>query len=494
MGTVSLTIACLAMTLKGPGAALKEDGPPAISREFRGVWVATVDNIDWPSKRTLGTETQKAELVHLLDKAKALGLNAVILQVRPSADALYPSKLEPWSEYLTGLQGRAPSPFYDPLKFAVQEAHHRGLELHCWFNPYRAVHFVQKGPVAATHIAKTNPEVVKSYGKYQWMDPSEPLVQKRTLDVMMDVVRRYDVDGIHIDDYFYPYKEKDSSGKDIDFPDSRSWNRYVKAGGKMTKGDWRRENVNSLIKTVYTQIKKEKRWVKFGISPFGIYRPGVPNGIKAGVDQYADLYADAQLWLVEGWCDYFTPQLYWPIKRTAQSYPKLLEYWLSQNYQGRHLWPGNYTSQTDPKEAGWKASEVLDQIQITRDQNAGGNVHFSMVAFLKNWAGINEALHGGPYREPALVPASPWLDDVAPRAPKVKFRTASDLSVHLTLKANRDRDIRFFAVSVLRDSVWQPVSVSDMSELELQPGASKVSVVAIDRTGNASPATVVNLR
>lgn len=378
--------------------------PPA--REFRGVWVATVDNIDWPSKRDLTTEQQKVELEAILDKCQELNLNAVILQVRPSCDALYPSTLEPWSEFLTGKQGRSTNPAWDPLAFAVQEAHYRGLELHAWFNPYRAKHPAMKGDLAPSHIANTNPDVVKTYGKYLWLDPGEPIVQKRSLDVMLDVVKRYDVDGVHMDDYFYPYPVKDAKGRNVPFPDDRSYTTYRTDGGKLSRDDWRRKNVDDFIQALYQGVKKQKPWVKVGISPFGIYRPGQPEGIKAGIDQYAELFADCKKWLREGWCDYFTPQLYWPIKQTAQSYPKLLDWWITQNVKKRLIWPGNFTGQIGEKQANWPVQEVLDQIEITRKaKGATGNVHFSMKSLLQNWKGIGEALVKGPYKDKALVPS-----------------------------------------------------------------------------------------
>jgi len=258
--------------------------PPAIPREFRAAWVATVDNIDWPSSRTLTPDQQRSEMIHILDTAVSLRLNAIIFQVRPACDALYDSKLEPWSEYLTGRQGRAPSPYYDPLEFAVREAHARGIELHCWFNPYRAGHPAQRGPYALSHIRYRHPEIVKNYGRYLWLDPGEPLVQKHSLDVIRDVVRRYDIDGVHIDDYFYPYPEDGQ-----EFQDQASYKRYQNGGGDLGLHDWRRQNVDHFVESAYKTIKSEKPWVKFGISPFGIYRPGIPETIKAGVDQYDEL-------------------------------------------------------------------------------------------------------------------------------------------------------------------------------------------------------------
>ena len=391
---------------------MNADALPPLTREFRAAWVATVDNIDWPSKRTLTTAQQQAELANIFSRASEIGLNAIVLQVRPSADALYESKIEPWSEYLTNRQGRAPSPQWDPLAFAVKLAHERAMELHVWLNPYRAFHPAQKGPLASNHIAKTRPELVKSYGKYLWMDPGEPDVQKRILAVTRDLVRRYNIDGVHIDDYFYPYPEKGQP-----FPDDASYQKYQARGGTLTRDDWRRTNVNDTVQGMYRVIKAERETVKFGISPFGIYRPGVPAGIKAGVDQYSELYADAAKWLREGWCDYFSPQLYWPISQTAQSFPKLLSYWKSQNTMGRHLWPGLYTSRVMPSEGNWRPTEISNQIRLLRSESADGEIHFSVKALMKNANGLSDLLRGRLYAETAFVPESPWLKDAPPQIP-----------------------------------------------------------------------------
>lgn len=473
-------------------AVLLSDSPPPIQREFRAVWVATVDNIDWPSKRTLTPEEQRHEMVHLLDVAAGMHLNAVILQVRPSADALYPSRLEPWSEYLTGRQGQPPKPFYDPLKFAIEEAHKRGLELHCWINPYRAESPAQKGPLCESHIAHTNPSVVKKYGSFLWMDPGEPSVQKRTLDVVRDLVRRYDIDGVHIDDYFYPYPE---GGKD--FPDDPSYRRYLKHGGKLARDDWRRQNVDSLVHKMYTTIKKEKRWVLFGISPFGIYRPGVPAGIHSGVDQYAELYADAKRWLNEGWCDYFSPQLYWAISAKAQSYPVLLNWWSSQNLLHRQLWPGNYTSRVSPKSSNWTCKEILDQIDVTRSTpGASGNVHFSMVSFLRDDNGIADALRGGPYAEPALPPECPWLESGKPEAPKIE--AIGDNRYRWTPEGRHG--VMWFAVWAKYGDSWRALVLpASEREMMLDPSLpagklTEVRVATVDRLGAMGPASTLEIK
>jgi uncharacterized lipoprotein YddW (UPF0748 family) len=459
--------------------------PPlkAIPREFRAAWVATVANIDWPSKPGLPVETQREEMVAILNKAQELNLNALVWQVRPACDALYDSKFEPWSEYLTGAQGKAPEPYWDPLAYLVQEAHKRGIEVHCWFNPYRAKHPTAKSPLARTHIGVTNPNVVKSYGKYLWMDPGEPMVQKRSIDVMLDVTKRYDVDGIHMDDYFYPYPEKDSAGSKIPFPDDPSWRNYQAGGGRMNRDDWRRENVDGFIKRLYDGIKKEKRWVKFGISPFGIYRPGVPETIKAGVDQYGELYADCLKWYEKGWVDYFTPQLYWPISQTAQAYPTLLKWWAANNASNRNLWPGNYTSQVGEK---WKAQEIVDQIDMTREMvGSGGNVHFSMKSLMVNAGGLSDMLKSGPYATPAFVPASPWLASSKPAVPEFDAKNGTELVWRSSASQ--------FAVCALVNGSWTPWQPCSQKAWRAPEGAESVAVVAFDRANQESPALVVKM-
>lgn len=417
------------------GAANDTVAPPA-PREFRAAWIATVDNIDWPSKPGLPVSTQKAELIRLLDIARDLRLNAVIFQVRPAADAMYESRLEPWSYFLTGAMGKAPSPRWDPLAFAVDEAHKRGLELHAWFNPYRARHPGDKTPVAAaSHISRQSPSLVHKYGPYQWMDPGEPAVRKRTIDVVLDVVERYDVDGVHFDDYFYPYPELDRRRREVPFPDDRSWNAYRRSGGKLSRDDWRRHNVDQLIETLYTRIKRTKPWVKFGISPFGIWRPGHPASVR-GFDPYVKLYADSRRWLNEGWADYFTPQLYWKVSAPFQPYGDLLTWWMSENTRERHVWPGNYTGRASAeKRVTWPVSEIVAQIDATRSRlgPVSGNVHFPMNAFLHNSDAIVEKLQSGPYAEPALVPASPWLTVGLPQMP-VPTATANRSGVDINIR------------------------------------------------------------
>jgi uncharacterized lipoprotein YddW (UPF0748 family) len=391
-----------------------EESPPPVQREFRGLWVATVDNIDWPSQRGPDSARQKQEMLAILDRAAALRFNVIVLQVRASCDAFYDSRIEPWSEYLTGRMGQAPSPPYDPLQFAVAEAHKRGLELHAWFNPYRARLRDLKTPVAANHVSVKHPELVRSYGKYLWLDPSEPGTREYSLSVILDVVRRYDIDGVHFDDYFYPYPEK-ADGQDLSFPDEIPWQRYREQGGKMAQADWRRENVDEFVQAVYQAIKKEKPWVKFGISPFGIWRPSHPPQIS-GFDAYDRLYCDSRKWLVEGWLDYCAPQLYWPAEQKAQSFPVLLQWWASQNTRHRTLLAGM-------KVNGWKevsddAKEEAREIELTRRQaGASGEILWHAKPLLRNTDGVADVLQNQIYAAPALVPPSPWLGADAPGHP-----------------------------------------------------------------------------
>jgi uncharacterized lipoprotein YddW (UPF0748 family) len=340
--------------------------PAQNAREIRGVWVATVNNLDWPSRRDLTPDQQRAELVAILDRAQALGLNTIFLQVRPAADAIYPSQLEPWSEFLTGTQGKDPG--YDPLAFAVTEAHARGLELHAWFNPFRARHSSQ-----TTAIAET--ERVRKYGSLMWLDPGDESVRRDTIAVILDVVRRYDVDGVHLDDYFYPYPEDG-----LDFPDSASWARYR---GRMSRADWRRDNVNRFVRELYESVKSV-RDVEVGISPFGIWRPRHPRQIR-GLDSYADIYADSRLWLQRGWVDYLAPQLYWPIDRRAQSFPALLRWWTKQDRLRRGIVVGISVNRVSAS-----ANEIARQLELVRRQRgARGFILFSAHTLMEDRGGVN---------------------------------------------------------------------------------------------------------
>ena len=428
-----LTLAgCAAVPTLAPAeASVPTVTPPRAPRELRGAWIATVDNIDWPSRRGLSAAAQRAEMHHLLDRAQALGLNALMLQVRPATDAIYPSALEPWSEYLSGAQGRAPEAGWDPLASWVEAAHRRGIELHAWFNPYRAWHPSARGAPAANHVSLTKSPLVRRYGDMMWLDPGEPEAAAHTLAVVADVLRRYDIDGVHIDDYFYPYPVKAPNapdGAEISFPDDAPFQRYLDGGGALMRDDWRRDNVNRLVQALHATVRRIKPHARFGISPFGLGRPELrPVGIE-GFSQYHKLYADVELWIEQGWFDYLAPQLYWPLDSEPQAFAVLLDYWARRVGPVKHLWPGLFTSSIPgaaarPPPAGraWKALEILKQVASQRIQEgASGHIHFSMVALLQDRDGVATQLRGGLYRDAALAPASPWLDQRRPDAPTLR--------------------------------------------------------------------------
>ena len=465
--------------------AASEKTPPKPHREFRGAWVATVGNSVWPSKPGLPVSEQKSELLAILDRAAQLKMNAIIFQVRPACDALYASKLEPWSEYLTGKMGQAPAPFYDPLEFAIQEAHKRGLELHAWFNPYRAHHFKAVSAISDDHISKTRPELVRDYGRYLWLDPGEPAVQEYSLKVVMDVVRRYDVDGIHFDDYFYPYQEKDAQGRDIDFPDDNSWRKYG-VPRKMSRDDWRRESVNKFIRSVYENIKATKPWVKFGVSPFGIWRPGNPPQIK-GLDAYARLYADSRKWLASGWLDYLVPQLYWAIDPKEQSFPVLLDWWNDQNPKRRHIWPGLDATKTAEK---WRPDEILNQVRIAANQPvSAGHVHWNMKSVMQN-NGLRSGLERNSYVEPALIPAMPWLKAAAPETPVVTVSRVNNSRVSWSNSSGATPSL--WVVQTRQNNRWKTEIVpGNVQSIALNsPEVDAIAVSAVNRVGELSrPAT-----
>jgi uncharacterized lipoprotein YddW (UPF0748 family) len=464
---------------------------PKAEREFRAAWVATVANINWPSKPGLSTAEQQKEALVLLDFLKEHNFNAVIFQVRPQADALYKSDLEPWSYYLTGVQGKAPDPYYDPLEFWTEAAHDRGLELHVWLNPYRA-HHIAGGEITETSIVKKRPELVMRLKEgYWWFDPAKKGTQDHSAAVVMDLVKRYDIDGVHFDDYFYPYP---SYNLNEDFPDNESWARYQATGGKLSRGDWRRDAVNSFIERVYKEIKAVKPQVKFGLSPFGIWRPGYPESIS-GFDQYDVLYADAKLWLNKGWIDYFAPQLYWPISRIPQSFPVLLGWWQGENHMQRHLWPGISVGRDTAKAS---VNETLNQIMVSRAMvpQSKGVIHWSISSDTRN-PSLQKALMDGPYKLPALVPASPWLDDQAPSVPSFSFQPAGD-SVKLTWSHGNEKDVFHWVVYYQTGNTWNYTILNRNQRtlmLDRKKGAVKrLAISAVDRMGNESERKYADLK
>jgi uncharacterized lipoprotein YddW (UPF0748 family) len=374
--------------------------------EFRGVWVATVDNIDWPTKGNFNSELQKAEFIQLLDMHQRNGINALIVQIRPAADAFYPSQFEPWSQWLTGTQGQPPSPYYDPLEFMITETHKHGMEFHAWMNPYRAEFTIGVSSISGTHITRMHPEWFLTYGDKRYFDPGNKAVQQYVADIVRDVVSRYPVDAIHFDDYFYPYRIK---GKE--FPDNASYQQY---GNGLKKDDWRRSNTDSIIAILNRVIKSENKKCQFGISPFGVWRnakndPVNGSRTNGAVSNYDDLYADILLWLKMGWIDYVAPQLYWEFNHQAASYNVLLDWWNNHTF-GRHCYIGLGIYKANTNKAWRDLTQIPRQIDSLRSKsNVQGMIFFSSKSFESNPNGWGDSLRLNYFKEPAITPPIEWL-------------------------------------------------------------------------------------
>ncbi|HEX5150406.1 MAG TPA: family 10 glycosylhydrolase [Parafilimonas sp.] len=395
--------------------------------EFRAVWIATVNNIDWPSSKYLTSEQQQQEFINILNRQREIGMNAVIVQIRPSADAFYASKYEPWSEFLTGRQGAAPSTYYDPLQFMIDETHKRGMEFHAWINPYRAV-FSPASSIASNHITRQHPEWFVKYGDRRYFNPGIPAVMQYLKNVVIDIITRYDIDGLHMDDYFYPYR---IAGKE--FPDYPAYKQY---GNGLSKDAWRRSNCDTIVKMIHDAVVTYKPSVKFGISPFGVWRNSSvdPRGsdTRAGQTCYDDLYADILLWLKEGWVDYITPQLYWEIGNKLCDYETLLNWWSANTY-GKQLYIGHgiYRVFERPTPAWRNPDELPDEIKMLRnDTNVQGSVFYSSKPLLYNPNGWADSLRFNYYRTPALIAPMDWVDTTAPQHPRItKVSVAEDKGV-----------------------------------------------------------------
>jgi uncharacterized lipoprotein YddW (UPF0748 family) len=405
----------------------------APKREFRGVWVATVQNIDWPTKRGLTSDMQQQEFVNILNEHQKSGINAVVLQIRPSADALYAKSREQWSIFLSGKQGLAPHPFYDPLKFAIDQAHKRAMELHAWFNPYRATNDLVDSSTSATHITRTHPEWFFTYGGKKYFNPGLPEVRNYIISVVMDVVRNYDIDGVHFDDYFYPYPGKEK------LPDTLTYARYGKEFDDIE--NWRRHNVDTLIHTLSDSIHAAKRYVKFGISPFGIWRnfKDDPNGSQSnGLSGYSALFADARKWTKEGWIDYVNPQLYFPFYYPAAPFEKLLDWW-SKNTFNKHLYIGQGVYRAMENREGWRDKKQLsNQIrELRKNFRVQGSIFFSSKSLTDNLAGFQDSLRASFYQYPALQPQMIWLGESTPMAPTSLHTSYLNHQVQLTWSYNK---------------------------------------------------------
>ena len=404
------------------------------------------------------------------------GMNAVIAQIRPATDAFYPSQYEPWSEWLTGTQGKPPYPYYDPLQFMIDETHKRGMEFHAWMNPYRAEFNIDKSSISATHITKLHPEWFLNYGSTKFFDPGNKEVQQFVTNIVKDVVKRYDIDAIHFDDYFYPYRIPKK-----EFPDSVS---FIKYGKGLSKDDWRRSNVDSIILMLSRVIKQENKFCKFGISPFGVWRniDKDPEGsnTKAAQTNYDDLYADILLWLKNKWIDYVAPQLYWEFSQPKVPFATLIDWWANHSY-GRHLYIGHGVYRAvEGKSPAWKnPTELPNQIKKLRTYpQVQGSIYFSSKTFYRNPNGWNDSLQNNYYKYPAIVPSMPWIDSVKPSIPIISKIEIIDKkenygmdSLHILIK-NNSSQIKQYAIYIAKKSEY----LSNVAIYKLVPAGKELYV------------------
>lgn len=477
----------------GVGAQIQQQSPYP-KREFRGAWIQAVNG----QFRGIPTEKLKQTLIDQLNSLQGAGINAIIFQVRPEADALYASQLEPWSRFLTGVQGQAPSPYWDPMQFMIDECHKRGMEFHAWINPYR-VKTSLKSELAANHLYNIHPEWFVTYNNQLYFDPALPESRRHICMVVADIVSRYDVDAIHMDDYFYPYP-----AKGVDFPDDASFARY--GGGFTNRADWRRSNVNILIQKIHETIRGLKPWVKFGISPFGIYRneKNDPLGSKTnGLQNYDDLYADVLLWARNGWVDYNIPQIYWQIGHPAADYETLVKWW-AKNTENRPLFIGqsvmNTVQNADPKNPS--INQLPCKMALERAyQTIGGSCQWPASAVVENAGKYRDALVQEYHKYPALVPVFDFMDDKAPgKVRKVKkVWTEDGYMLFWTAPKAKDEMDRAVQYVVYRFDGKEKVNIDDAShivaitrnnfyKLPYDDGKTKYRyvVTALDRLHNES--------
>ncbi len=495
MSRYFLSFGLLLILSAGPCNSIAQTSP---KHELRAAWIATVVNIDWPSKKGLSAHEQQAEYVKLLDLLKSNGMNAVVVQVRPAADAFYPSSFEPWSEYLSGVQGKSPEPYYNPLAFMISEARERNLEFHAWFNPYR-VSMKDTFNFADNHPIHKHPEWFVKYGGKWYYDPGHPEAQEYVLQSILETVKHYDLDAVHFDDYFYPYR----IAKEV-FPDSCSYASYGRIQYPNID-DWRRNNVDFFVKELAARIKREKPHVKFGISPFGVWRnkDKDPEGsdTQAGQTNYDDLYADVLKWLKEGWIDYITPQLYWNIGFKVADYTVLLDWWSKHSY-GRHLYIGQGAYRIGGK--GWENPLELDnQIALNRSKDVvKGSIYFNSKTFLENKLDINATM-SKLYPHPALIPSMSWIDSSAPAAPSLRQPSGSQgAGVSLIWRDSAASDASYYVIyrfakgdSISTANSSRIVSIVSRKPNEIQSWIDRSSerrteytygITAVDRNHNES--------
>lgn len=476
--------------------------------EFRAVWIATVVNIDWPKNNLDSTDKQKTDYLEILDTYQKLNYNAVIVQIRSVGDAFYPSKLAPWSRYLTGKEGQEPKPYYDTLAWMISEAHKRGFEFHAWLNPYRATFDTKIETLSSNHDYFKHPDWMIKYGEEGkekfYYNPGLPEVQSHLLKIVDEVVENYDIDAIHFDDYFYPYRIK---GKE--FNDAASFKKY---GNGLAIEDWRRLNVNTFVKSVYNNIKKAKPWVQFGISPFGVWRNKSvdPKGsdTQAGQTNYDDLFADPLAWMQGKYIDYILPQLYWSIEHKTASYSKLLKWW-SENTQNTNLYIGNssYKINADSDKKWNNPKEIPNQIDLTRTyKNVQGNAFFSAKSFLNKNKEVTQLLLENQYKYPALPPTVPYAKKVVTDKPTILSVSKENDNCIVSLKNPANTKVRYVLVYSAEKGV--KLNTDDASQilakivftenfisipLPNQKNSGEMAISFIDYFGNESGSTLVNL-
>jgi len=412
------------------------NGQSSPKREFRGVWVATVVNIDFPSSKKLDSDSQKREWIEMLEGFKKMGLNAVVVQIRPAGDAFYPTDLAPWSEYLTGKQGAEPVPFYDPLAFMIEETHKRGMEFHAWLNPYRATMGLDLNKISDQHQLKKNPDWFVKYGKRYYFNPGLPDVREHINQVVEEIVKKYEVDAIHFDDYFYPYKVKNE-----EFPDSAAFAEHGKEFSDI--GDWRRHSVDVLIENLSKIIKKNKPHVKFGISPFGVWRNNDVDPVNgsdsyASITSYDDLNADILKWMEKDWIDYVVPQLYWYIGFAPADHLTLIKWWNERTY-GKDLYIGHAAYKVgDGKKIEWQdPKEIGRQIELNRKtENALGSVYFSARSLKANNLNVADSISSY-YQKPALMPINSKTVVNTNRKPYLRWAKNRDNAIRLRWKYSK---------------------------------------------------------
>jgi uncharacterized lipoprotein YddW (UPF0748 family) len=483
------------------GALAQPAKPP--KREFRAVWIASVANIDWPSQKGLPVARQQQELLQLLDHHQRTGMNAVVVQVRPATDAFYYSAKEMWSEWLMGKQGTMPTPYYDPLQFMVEQAHLRGMEFHAWLNPYRAMFDADSGQVHPDHITNRQPDWFVKYGKNKVFNPGIPEVRSYIIDIVTDIARRYDIDAVHFDDYFYPYQIKD-----VKFEDEATYKQYGAAFAKLD--DWRRDNVNKLIEGLAGGIRQTKPYVKFGISPFGVWRnqSADPSGsaTQGGQTCYDHLYADVRLWLQKGWIDYVAPQVYFSTGFDKIPYKTLVDWWAKNSF-GKHLYIGQGPYKINPKGSDpyWAdPAQMPNQLRINRQLGSvQGSIYFSSKSLTRNLGGFRDSLVRDFHRAPALVPAMPWKGQSAPPPPRQLEAFAAKQGVLLrwepSPRAKGQAEAAYYVI--YRFAEGEPINLEDASRIAgvwrgagtgfldrgvLASGQYVYVVTAVDRLHNES--------